>query len=444
MQRSLHVPFLVILIFLFYQCTTQQQIPIAPIQWPEAIPLVKIDSSAYAANTCEPTICINPMNPNQILAGSILDQLYISNDGGLNWEESKLESPYGVYGDPVIRADYKGNFYYAHLSNPDGRAYSSDSFLDRIVIQKSTDGGRTWNEGTYPKIHPGKDQDKHWLAMDPKTNHIVITWTEFDKYGSKEAVDKSRILFSKSTDLGITWSDPISINQFEGDCIDSDQTTEGAVPSFGPNGEIYVCWAYDENIYFDLSTDGGTTWKNKDIVVAKQPGGWNIDIPGISRVNGMPISAVDLSPGPHNGDIYINWSDQRNGSDDTDIWIAKSSDQGMTWSDPIRVNDDPAGHHQFFSWMDIDETTGYIYIIFYDRRFQTERDTDVFIAYSTDGGKTFINKKINQKPFTPTNRLFFGDYNDISAVNNQIRPIWTEMNGTELSVWTAIINLINN
>ena len=389
---------------------------------------------------CEPTISISKINTNVIVAGSILDRVYRSEDGGRTWTKNKMKSEYGVYGDPVVRSDFNGNFYYAHLSNPDGRPFVDTSFLDRIVIQKSVDEGKTWNGGSFTLPRSPKDQDKQWLAIDPEDNTVYITWTEFDLYASKKPEDKSRILFSKSIDKGKSWSYPIVLSQKEGDCIDSDQTTEGVVPSVGPEGQIYAAWSYDEKIYFDKSYDKGETWLDNDIVVADQPEGWEYTIPGIQRCNGMPITAVDRSESPHKGTIYINWSDQRNGTDNTDIWISKSTDEGNTWSQPLKVNNDQTKTHQFLTWMALDQTTGYIYIVFYDRRHHSDNTTDVYLARSTDGGQSFDNKKVNSKSFTPNKMIFFGDYNDISAHDGIIRPIWTQLDKSGLSVWTSIID----
>ena len=410
------------------------------ISVPTTIKNVMIDSTTIPYSVCEPSICISPVNQDIIIAGSVLNNVYTSLDGGKSWSKDKLQSSHGVFGDPVIRADFDGNFYFSHLSNPTGKAYQDDEFLDRIVVQKSSDNGQTWNDGSYTKPSMTEDHDKQWMAVDPRNNHLFMTWTEFDKYASKKEEDKSRILFTKSTDSGISWTDPIAISDLEGDCIDDDNTTEGAVPAIGPNGEVYVTWAFDEKLYFDKSLDGGTTWGN-DKVISDQPGGWTIDIPGIPRCNGMPITEVDLSDGPNRGHIYVNWGDQRNGIDDTDIWIAKSSDSGNTWTPPKRVNDDLAGKHQFLSWMDVDPLTGYIYIVFYDRRAYSDNATDVYLAYSTDGAMTFTNIKISEKPFTPTIGGFFGDYNDISAYNGKVRPIWTRLDGYVQSVWTALIDI---
>ncbi len=389
---------------------------------------------------CEPTICVNPKNPQNIAAGAILDRYYWSTDGGRTWRSGKLKSTFGVYGDPVIIADMQGNFYYAHLSDPDGKGWSSESLLDRIVVQKSIDGGKTYDNGSFTGNRPPKDQDKHWLVADPTTNALYCSWTEFDKYDSKKPTDHSRILFSKSTDEGKSWTEAQAISQFEGDCLDDDGTTEGAVPAVGPKGEVYVAWAWNNKIWFDRSLDGGKTWLEQDIEVADQPGGWEIKIPDIQRCNGMPVLVCDLSDGPNRGALYINWVDQRNGPTDNDVWVSKSTDGGATWSAPVRVNDDDSKRQQFFTWMAIDQTTGYLYVEFYDRRAYPDERTDVYVAVSRDGGASFQNIKISKSPFAPDSFVFFGDYNHISAHAGIVRPIWTRLDSGTLSIWTAIMD----
>jgi len=376
-----------------------------------------------------------------MVAGVVLNKTLYSHDGGHSWHMQIVESPFGVFGDPVITADYKGNFYFAHLSDPEGVGRSSERWIDRIVVQKSNDQGRSWSPGTYAGMRHPADQDKHWLAIDPRTNAIYMTWTEFDKYGSTDVNHKSRILFSKSVNQTVSWSSAISISQIEGDCIDSDYTTEGAVPAVGPDGTVYVSWSYGNKIYFDRSVDLGVTWLENDIVASEQVGGWDFDIPGLGRANGMPVTAVDLSESPYRGTIYINFCDQSNGPEDTDVWLVKSTDYGESWSQPIRVNDDKGATHQFFTWMAVDPVTGAIYIVFYDRRAYSNSLTDVYLAASFDGGESFRNVRISSSPFEPNPNVFFGDYNNISAYGGVVRPIWTRMDGDKTSIWTAIIDL---
>jgi len=397
---------------------------------------VQLPYSGSSYSPEEPSIYVNPKNTEYLVAGANINNVYISEDGGYTWNANTLTSQQnGVWGDPVTIVDTAGNFYYFHLSNP-----SSGSWIDRIVCQKSTDNGVSWNDGSYMGLNVSKAQDKEWAVVDWTNNNIYVTWTQFDDYGSSNPNDKSIIRFSKSTDEGETWSEAVKINEVNGDCIDSDDTTEGAVPAVGPNGEIYVAWAGPEGLVFDRSFDQGETWLDEDIFVSDFPGGWNYSIPGISRCNGLPITVCDLSEGPHHGNIYINWSDQRHGEDDTDVWLVRSTDGGDTWTEPIRVNNDPPGKQQFFTWMAVDQVTGYLWFVWYDRRNYDDNNTDVFMAVSMNGGESFVNFKVSEEPFLPWSNVFFGDYNCVTAHNDVIRPIWTRLQDGDLSIWTAIVD----
>jgi hypothetical protein len=388
----------------------------------------------------EPSIAINPKNTQQLVAGTNIRNAYYSNDGGQTWAKDTLISKqHGVYGDPCIVADTSGNFYYFHLADPDHKGWGGPNFLDRMVCQRSTDGGKTWSDGSAIGINHPHQQDKEWVTIDPKTNALYISWTEFDKYESKDPKDSTRILFASSVDNGQTWSTPTRLSGFAGNCADSDSTVEGAVPAVGANGELYVAWAFDQKIYFDKSVDKGKTWLDKDIVVSDQPGGWDFSVSGVYRCNGMPITGCDNSKGPNRGTIYVNFSDQRNGKNNTDIWLVKSTDSGTTWSQPTRVNTDTTKRQQFMSWMTIDQSSGYLYVVLYDRRNYKDDSTDVFLAVSKDGGNTFTNEKINELAFKPSKYVFLGDYLNIAAVNGVVRPIWVTTEGFKTTVWTALI-----
>ncbi len=407
------------------------------VQVQAQIPNVRV-SQAGSSDPNEVTIAVNPLNPQNLVAGANLDYYYYSRDGGRSWTERRLTSSYGVYGDPCVRFDSLGNVYYAHLSNP-----SFGDWLDRIVVQKSTDGGVTWNDGVGVGLNPPRDQDKEWLAVDltdsPYRNNIYMAWTEFDKYGSLDPADSTRILFARSRDQGQSWSAPVRVSDRGGDCVDSDSTVEGAAPAVGPNGEVYLSWSGPLGIMFDRSLDGGKTF-GKDVFVTDQPGGWDFSVPGIYRCNGMPITLCDISDSPYRGTIYIVWSDQRNGEDDTDVFLVKSVDGGNTWSAVKRVNDDPPGRQQFFPWATVDPQTGVLYVVFYDRRNTDGDATEVYLARSEDGGETFQNIRISESPFQPSSTVFFGDYIDIAAWNGMVYPLWMRMDNGNRSVWMAIVD----
>lgn len=401
------------------------------------IPNIRV-SQPSSTDPNETSIAINPLDPENLVAGANIRYYYYSTNGGYNWTQGNLTSPLGVWGDPCVVFDLNGHCYFGHLSNPSSGGY----WIDRIVVQKSTNKGISWSSGVGIGYNPpSRNQDKEWMTVDwtnsPFRNYIYVAWTEFDSYGSSNPLDSTRILFSRSTNGGITFSAPVRVSDKGGDCIDSDNTVEGAVPAVGPNGEVYLAWAGPLGIVFDKSTDGGVTW-GIDKVVTSIPGGWDFDVPGIYRCNGLPVTACDISNSPYRGNIYINWSDQRNGTNNTDVFIVKSTDGGNTWSQPKRVNQDNTQTHQFFTWMTIDPATGYLYIVYYDRRNYSDNRTDVYLARSTDGGETFTEFKISQTPFIPNASIFFGDYTGIAALNGKVYPIWTRMDNNQRSIWMAI------
>ena len=390
----------------------------------------------------EVSISVNPINTNFVAVGSNLNYFYISNDGGKNWNSSIMNSQWGVWGDPCVVYDGAGDLFFSHLS--DGRGVSGGYWIDRMVVQRSIDNGLSWDSDSGIGFNPPiRQQDKDWLSADLSNsqyrNNLYLAWTQFDKYGSILEGDSSRILFSRSTDHGITWSNPLRVSTRAGDCVDSDNTVEGAVPAVGFNGEVYLSWAGPLGITFAKSADGGVTF-GKNIHVANLVAGWDFEIQGIDRCNGMPVTASDISNSPYKGNIYINWSDQKNG--DTDIYFSRSSDGGDTWSAPKIVNNDASGRDQFFTWMCTDPVTGVIYIVFYDRRENlnpSDLSTQVYLARSNDGGITFQNYKISESSFIPNENVFFGDYINISAYNGKIFPIWMRCDNNIMSIWTAPI-----
>jgi hypothetical protein len=390
--------------------------------------------ATYFYSQVEPSIFIDPTDSEKIVAGSVMNDYYYSKDGGLTWRAKSIYSKYGVNGDPVLLVDKKGYYYYFHLSK-----YKGERLKGGIVCERSKTVKGKFKKESHTAIN-GKFHDKQWAVSNPINGDIYLTWTQFDAYDSNDPRDRSNILFSKSCDYGITWSEPKIISKFSGDCKDDDDTAEGAVPTVGPNGEIYVAWARSSKIYFNLSLDGGETWLEEEKEIGNQIMGWTLEIPGIYRCNGLPVTACDISNAPYRGTIYVNWSDQRAGEDNTDIWLKKSTDNGETWSAPIKVNTDTTASHQFLSWLTVDEVTGYVYVVFYDRRNHSDNATDVFLAVSKDGGESFKNYQISETAFIPNEKIFFGDYSNISVRDGMIRPIWTRLDDTKISLLVGVTN----
>jgi hypothetical protein len=172
----------------------------------------------------------------------------------------------------------------------------------------------------------------------------------------------------------------------------------------------------------NMSTDGGWTF-GTDRVLTPLTGGWDIPVPGIERHNGMPVTATDLSNGKDKGSVYINYIDERNG--DTDVFLLASRDGGKTWAAPVRVNDDPKGAAQMFTWMAVDPVDGSVNVVFHDRRGLSGTMTGLTMARSIDGGRTFVNHRLPVEPFDCCARSnFLGDYNGIDAYGGRVVAVF--------------------
>jgi hypothetical protein len=148
---------------------------------------------------------------------------------------------------------------------------------------------------------------------------------------------------------------------------------------------------------------------------------------------------MDNSGSPFHGSLYVLWTDQRNGENDTDIWMTRSANRGDNWSSPVKVNQDKGGKHQFLPWMTVDQMNGILYVVYYDRRNYDDNQTDVYLAWSMDGGNSFSEAKISEAPFTPDATRLFAEYTNLSAHKNIIAPIWTRMDAGKTKVMTTII-----
>ena len=393
-------------------------------------------TSTEARRPAEVSVAINPTNPTHVIAvllqgggpgePRVTNWAFSSFDGGSSWSGTRAPSVQGrPQGDDAVMFGHDGTAYHSFISF-DGIRVERPERAGSGIFVRSTRDGKTWTPPAAVVDHINTAipfEDKPWIGVDrstasPHRGNVYVAWTRFDVYGSQNPAHRSRIMFSRSRDGGRTFAVPLEISDESGDARDSDETVEGVVPVAGPDGTVYVTWAGPKGLSFDKSTDGGWTF-GKDIIISATPGGWDIPVGGLERHNGMPVTAVDLSDGPHKGTVFVNWIDERNG--DADVFVASSRDDGRTWSTPVRVNDDAKGGVQMFTWMAVDPVDGAVNVIFHDRRDANGTMTGVTLARSVDGGKTFVNRALPIPAFDCCEKsAFFGDYNGIDAYGGAV------------------------
>src|SRR3989442_6365488 len=114
------------------------------------------------------------------------------------------------------------------------------------------------------------------------------------------------------------------------------------------------------------------------------------------------------------GSIFMTWADYRSG--DADVLLARSTDRGLSWSPPSRVNDVTTNHQIFPA---ISTFRGRVDVSFYDSRNDPERKLlDIYYAQSHDDGLSFLpNVRVTDAAFDPNlgvtggGAAFLGDYN---------------------------------
>jgi hypothetical protein len=398
----------------------------------------------------EPYIAMSYINPNILVAGAnvfigsgVSCGYYYSSNCGLNWSNGVLTSTLGKPScDPYICSDKDGTFYFTSAVN----WMTSPPNIDRIICQKSINGGANWSNGSQFALHAPKMDDMPSISIDISNsiyqNNIYAFWGLYEGYPSNNNSDSSRVYFAKSTDHGITFSQSMRIGTVAGTAKVDSTSVMGIVSCVGPEGEIYVSWSNINKIYFQRSTDGGNTWLNQDVIIDIQYGGWDKYV--YCWISGTPSIDCDISTGNNRGTVYISWTDSRNGINDMDVWIIKSTNRGNNWSQSFKINNDSPGHSQSFPHIAVDRANGNLYAVFYDKRNYTFASyySDFYLARSTDGGNSFANIKINSTSVQVCGSgTWLGEYMGLCVYNNKVRPAWVSVNaGGGMKLWTAIID----
>ena len=408
---------------------------LSPIVFAQQLPPVPgarvITLTPEAGYFNEPSIAVNPRNPQQVVAAfQVPAHIAYSADGGNNWNQASAIAPknYKISGDVSVTYDAHGHAilcYIAFDKLGTTNYWGHNATRNGIFIKRSLDGGKTWEENAIPVIEhattPGIPfEDKPYIAADnsggPYSGNLYVGWTQF-------TLTKSVILFSRSIDGGRSWSAPIEISTHEGLPRDDNGAVEGFTGAVGADGTLYVVWADGSSIVLATSRDGGRSFSPSRKILDTAPS--YFDVEEVSRSNGFP--EIGMDPRGKNGVLYVTWSDYRNG--DVDVFCSTSRDRGRSWSAAVRVNSDSIhdGADQFFQWLAVDAATGAANVIFYDRRDDPENvKTKITLARSSNGGKSFVNYTWTEASFA-SRRQFIGDYLGIAAWQGRIYGIWTEV-----------------
>ena len=419
---------------------------------------IKINNDTTTEVQNEEQIIMNPKDSTNLVAvwrdfrvGYRQVAYGYSFDGGLTWGQNLFVEPQYIWdSDPGLTVDTEGHFYAVILS------YFSTSQPNGLFVYKSTDGGASWT-GPVTVINnvPDVFEDKELIACDrsggPYTDNLYVPWTRFGM--------TTEILMCRSTDGGNSFVGPVTISDATG--------VQWSVPCVGPNSEVYVAWVeYNPaRMRFDRSFDGGQTFGG-DITIQNVSDASRY-INGAILVFSFPAIDVDITAGPYDGYIYVAYMDDAPGSTDTDIYFTRSTDGGTTWSQKVRINDDPLdnGCDQFHPWLTV-ASDGSVIVVFLDRRNDPANLLmDLYMTTSTDGGNTWLeNDRISTVSCDPTAGSDFvdsikhrintnapmilahragllGEYIGVTASSiDDIHPIWTDTRMGNQDIFVGVLD----
>ncbi len=224
-----------------------------------------------------------------------------------------------------------------------------------------------------------------------------------------------------------------------------------------PPGAVYVAWADPAGgaIFVDASPapGGGVPWGaltggTGPLIAAPMIAGPPIIAPGFMASHAVTIASQNSPAAPCPGELYLAWPDFSNG--DGDIFFSRSVDGGLTWSPPIRVNQDPTGNglDQWAPSMMVDDATGEIVITYYDRRNDPGNTlSEVWASKSLDCGATWVDCVVSDVgPVPPASTVpyifgapYLGDYLSVdqNMLSGQAFAFNDGRNGADQDPWSA-------
>ena len=343
-----------------------------------------------AAN--ESSIAVDPTDGNKMTIGWRQFDSVSSNfrqggwgfttDAGITWTFPGVLENNVFRSDPVLNSNETGTFFYLSLL---------ETFCDNIW--QSTNGGQSWLE-LQPDGNAGGG-DKEWFTID-KTNG---TGHGFQYQIWSTAATCNFGQFSRSTDGGVTWQSPLSIPQ----------SPVWGTLDVASNGDLFIGGAANFTSPFwcirsSNAQNGGVT-PTFDQMTQVNLGGSLVFAGAINPAGlaGQSFLVVDRSGGPTNNNIYMLASVEPSGRSTTDVMFVRSTDGGVTFSAPIKINDDPVNPSKWhwFGTLSV-APNGRIDSVWFDsRNAANNTDSQLFYSWSTDGGVTWAPNVAVSNSFNP-------------------------------------------
>jgi hypothetical protein len=440
-----------------------------------AVP-ANVNVSQRHLNESEEAIAVNPTNPNNIVvftnvghgeagltAGMLLG---VSFDGGQTWTRRLVGlgagDPLGdTCCDPSLSFDRYGNLFMTYLYQVE----------NQVPVALSTDGGLTFkvianiSEADLPANKSKGDHRGLFRFVDQPTITAGedAVWVVFNAGGPMVATG------APVSGLGrVGGFIPVEVVPGTNNCTYGDVV-------IGPSGRVMQACNLTESgqgggkIFVNLDPDGlgPAGFGDRIFVTQTHVGGFDFIPPQPDRSVDAEVGlAWDRTGGPHTGRVSLVYTrEQPNESDNTDIYVRHSDDNGATWSGAVRVNDDHTLNSQFLPKLSLDPTSGSLAVVWYDSRNDlgtsgpgdsdgiANDDAQFWGAFSSNGGASFsANLQISagtSNSHASENGIDYGDYSGLAFYGGVAHPAWSDNSNStgnnpdgalhQLDIYTAAV-----
>ncbi len=397
------------------------------------------DGTLYIGAEVEPHVAVNPLDPNHLVGawqqdrysngGSRGQVAGASFDGGITWTRSALPvsvcagGTYARATDPWVTFAPDGTVYQITLAFTGGTLEPGSS--NAVIVARSADGGRTWSAPlTIQSDGATAFNDKESITADPiDPRFVYAVWDRLIGGGN------STMMFARSTDAGATWEPARSLY-----LPPQGGETIGHVLRVLPDGTLvdaFMQLSGQNTINVMRSTDRGATWSAPIRVATSGALGATDPETGAFIRDASIIPQMAVAPG---GTLYIVWQDARFTQARDGIAISRSTDGGLTWSAPVRVNSD-SGVTAFIPNVHV-RADGTIGVTYYDLRSNTADPatllTDFWLARSTDGvnwNETRVSPAFDLAKAPNAGGLFLGDYTGLVSSGTAFIAFYAKTTG---------------
>lgn len=429
---------------------------------------VLVSGDAPTRPHVEPCIAADPADAKHLIASTIAFTrpdawftvaVFTSFDSGRHWRRAKLEGVEGFsfVGDPWTAFGSKGVAYLCCIGS------SKSNTL--ILVFRSMDGGRNWSKPATVPFAGGGSFDRCSIVSDTGggkfARYVYVLASQSVR--TQTGIYLSPAVVSRSTDGGVTFSDPVRIlpNNLDGNVANpvvlSDGTLVVTFFDFGSRAGDRMRALKQRRLWVAASRDGGLTFSTPKFVAefADPEAGAN-QHSGPNR-----MLAVDRSSRALRDRLYMVWTDFQSGA--TDIRLSYSTDKGETWSDPMRVNDDDNKGADHATPAIAVNADGIVGVAWYDRRGDASNKCfEIFFTASQDGGETFLpNARVSTArtcPNVPGNVVrpeaggdgfgvaarwpAGGDYSGLAAsADGLFHILWSDSRTGVYQNWTATVRV---